>query len=299
MTQITSGRRLRLLALGLAVTLLIALVALASRSSEMGGEGRANAGPVIAILHMVEIIAIAVELLALLLLVVILRLARGQSEEEDDDHYQEPRRLHWAVKLLIVALPLLQIAAVIFALYRFAGQPPEIAPTEFAPLRPAPGGFIEQVSANLGLAWWEIALAVALAAAAFIAIIRAFREPPPAPRTAPESSREAHALASAVAAGLRDARLEPDPRRAVIAAYATMEQMLAAQGFPRRAVEAPLEYMARLFGQMELEFSGEAMRTLTDLFELARFSDHDISPVTKERAISALQVIENELQMAR
>ena len=94
---------------------------------------------------------------------------------------------------------------------------------------------------------------------------------------------------------LRDARLEPDPRRAVIAAYATMEQMLAAQGVPRRAVEAPLEYMARLFAASDV--SREALRTLTDLFELARFSQHPISPATKERAIAALTVIEQELHV--
>jgi hypothetical protein len=191
----------------------------------------------------------------------------------------------------------LQIGAIMFALYRFAGQPSELEPLAMAPLRPAPGGFIEQVSANLGLAWWEIAIAVALAAVAFIAIMRAFRDPSPARREEPEAPRETHVLASAVAAGLRDARLEPDPRRAVIAAYATMEQMLAAQGLPRRAVEAPLEYMARLFAQLDI--SGDAMETLTDLFELARFSQHEITPATKERAISALVVIENDLQMAR
>lgn len=298
MTHIASERR-RLLALGLAVTLLSALVALASRSSsDPGGEGRANAGPVIALLHMIEIAAIAVELFALLILVVIFRLSRARAEEGEDELYREPRRLPWAVKLLIVALPLLQIGAVMFALYRIAGQTPEPEPAALAPPRPpVAGGFFEQVTASLGLAWWEVAIAVALAAAAFIAVIRFFRAPPPPPFPEPEEPRHARALVSAVAAGLRDARLEPDPRRAVIAAYATMEGMLAAQGLPRRAVEAPLEYMGRLFA--ELEIRGDAIRTLTDLFELARFSNHEISPATKERAISALEVIENDLQLAR
>lgn len=298
MTLIASGQRWRLVTLGLVVTLLIGLVALASRSSSgPGGEGQANAGPVIAILHTVEIVALAVELLALLLLVVILRLAGSRREDGEEEPYQEPRRLHWAVKLLIILLPLLQVAAIMYALQRIAGQQPETLPAPFAPSPPASGGFLEQVGANLGLAWWEILISVVLAAAAFIALVRLFRAPTSSPpRHEPEPPRQARLLASAVAAGLRDARQEPDPRRAVIAAYATMEGMLAAQGLPRRAVEAPLEYLTRLFA--ELELNGEAMRTLTDLFELARFSQHEISPAVKERAIAALTVIERDLRPA-
>jgi hypothetical protein len=289
-----SRQRLRLLALGLAVTLLIALVALASRSSSApGGDGPANAGPLIAIIHLVEIVGIGIELLAILLLIVMFRLTR--REEGEDEPFREPQRVPWLLRVLMVVLPVLQIAAIAFALSRIDPQPLEQEPFGLAPSRPPADGFMQQVTANMGLAWWEIALAVALAAVAFIAILRAFRAPPARPQPEPDAPRHTGALASAVAAGLRDARREPDPRRAVIAAYATMEQMLAAQGLPRRAVEAPLEYMARLFA--EIDISGDAMRTLTDLFELARFSHHVIEPAAKERAISALVAIENDLHV--
>ncbi|MFL5793233.1 MAG: DUF4129 domain-containing protein, partial [Actinomycetota bacterium] len=45
---------------------------------------------------------------------------------------------------------------------------------------------------------------------------------------------------------LEDLEREPDPRRAVIAAWARMERGLAAAGLPRHPAEAPFEYAARV-----------------------------------------------------
>jgi heme/copper-type cytochrome/quinol oxidase subunit 2 len=288
--------RLRLAGFALVVTVLIALIVLASRSATVpSAEERANAGPLIAIVHLIEIVGIAAELLALLLLVTFFRPSRRRKDDEDQI-YHEPVRVHWAVKLLISAFPLLVLTGLIFVLMRMHPlvQPPPPAPVEVAPPPSGSGGVIEQVIANLELGWWEVLLAGTLAGAAFIAILLALRTPPPSPRTKPEPGEQASVLATAVTAGLRDARREPDPRRAVIAAYATMERILAARGLPRREVEAPLEYMTRLFAERTV--SDEALATLTDLFELARFSHHPIGPAARERAIAALTRIEQELQ---
>jgi heme/copper-type cytochrome/quinol oxidase subunit 2 len=286
-----------LVALGLVVTVLIALAALASRSSSVPSDGdQASAGPVIAIVHLIEIVGLAVELLVLLLLVLVFRTSRRRRKDDEDQIYHEDPEIPWVVKVLIVAFPLLVLAGVMYALYRFMSKvQSESVPNALAPPPPLPAGngFAEQVGASLGLGWWELLIAVTLAGVAFVAIIRAFRTPPPTLRAEPDAS-PVQALTTAVRAGLRDARLEPDPRRAVIVAYASMEEILAAQGYPRRAVEAPLEYLARLFAVLNV--SGEAMRSLTELFELARFSDHAISPATKAQAIAALAVIEEELQ---
>jgi hypothetical protein len=66
---------------------------------------------------------------------------------------------------------------------------------------------------------------------------------------------------------LDDLRSEPDPRKAVIGAYAKMERTLAARGFPRDESEAPLEYLGRILGIVE--GSGHSARRLTRLFERA------------------------------
>jgi hypothetical protein len=294
-------RNLWLAALGLAVAVLIALVVLAARSSSLpAGDGRANAGPIIAIVHFIEIAGIAIELLAILIVIVVFRLSRRRDEDDDDPPYQEPVRVHWLVRLVSSLLPPILLAALIVVITRMRpdNQPLELEPFGGSVAPSGGGGLVEQVAANLGLAWWEILIAVALAVVAFAAIVRAFRDPgAPSGDEISEPERQSSALVTAVGAGLRDARLEPDPRRAVIAAYATLERILAAQGWPRREAEAPIEYMTRLFAARNVR--GDALATLTELFELARFSQHAISPATKERAIAALAVIDGELRAAR
>ena len=291
--------RVRLAMLGLAVTALVALVALASRSSALpSGEGQINVGPVLGMVHLVEVIGLAVELLVILLLIAFFRPRRRRKKVDEEQLYVEPVRVHWAIKLLIIALPFLFMGAVVLMLLRLrpAEQTQEPMPIGMPPPLPPGGSVAGQVGAALGLGWWELAIAVILAALAFVVILRALRIPPSTPRAEPDARGQADVLATAVTASLRDVRREADPRRAVIAAYATMEVLLAAAGLPRRRVEAPFEYLARLFD--EIDVSEEAMRTLTNLFELARFSQHDITPAARERAISALAVIEHDLQAA-
>jgi len=104
-------------------------------------------------------------------------------------------------------------------------------------------------------------------------------------------------LAAAVDESLDDLRAEPDPRRAVIAAYARLERVLAAHRLPRRPAEAPLEYLARMLD--DLSVSPDAARRLTDLFERAKFSQHAVGTEMKEDAISALETVRDDLLAAR
>lgn len=107
----------------------------------------------------------------------------------------------------------------------------------------------------------------------------------------------ADALAAAVDESLDDLRAEPDPRRAVIAAYARLERVLASNGLPRKTSEAPLEYLARMLGQLSV--SPPAARRLTDLFERAKFSQHAVGLEMKEQAIGALETVRDDLAAAR
>ncbi len=95
---------------------------------------------------------------------------------------------------------------------------------------------------------------------------------------------------------LDDLRAEKDPRRAVIGAYARMEQALAAYGLPRAPSEAPDEYLQRIFA--DLEVSRRAVSRLTALFAWAKFSGHDVAPEMKDDAIDALETVRNELRAA-
>lgn len=107
----------------------------------------------------------------------------------------------------------------------------------------------------------------------------------------------AHAVAQAVNESLDDLHAETDPRRAVIAAYARLERVLADHGVARRPSEAPLEYLARILASLQV--GDEAVATLTHLFERAKFSQHAVGPEMKEQAIAALVTVRDELFVAR
>src|SRR5204862_6540240 len=131
------------------------------------------------------------------------------------------------------------------------------------------------------------------AGAAFGACFRAERR---GKRRLPSDPAVRGRLAEALDETLDDLCRERDPRRAVIAAYARMERVLAAHGIPRRRFEAPNEYLARVLG--DLTRRSRAAERLTELFERARFSTHEIEPALKEDAIAAVEALQAELAAA-
>jgi Domain of unknown function (DUF4129) len=140
------------------------------------------------------------------------------------------------------------------------------------------------------LRWDEVAIALAVLGALGVVALGARRRRP--------SSRwqivSQAAVSAALDESLDDLRSEPDLRKAIIAAYARMERALAAGGMPRRPAEAPLEYVERALA--ELETSAGAIRRLTDLFEWARFSQHEPEPSMRDEAIDALVAVRDELR---
>jgi Domain of unknown function (DUF4129) len=96
---------------------------------------------------------------------------------------------------------------------------------------------------------------------------------------------------------LDDLYANPDPRAAIIAAYARMEQLFASAGSPRHPHEAPLEYLGRALG--ELRASGAALGRLTGLFQRAKFSSHEVDESMRTDAIEALTQVRDELRAKR
>ena len=108
----------------------------------------------------------------------------------------------------------------------------------------------------------------------------------------PEQLKE---LGDALDEAIDDLRRDPDPRRAVIAAYARMEQALTLYGFPRRPSEAPYEYLHRVARELEAE---QPVAALTELFEVAKFSEHSVDETMRGRAIDALTAVRQEVRAA-
>jgi hypothetical protein len=105
------------------------------------------------------------------------------------------------------------------------------------------------------------------------------------------------ALDEVLADSLDDLRNEPDPKRAVIRAYARMERTFAAYGVARDQSEAPLEYMARALDRLDV--SAYSLRRLTQLFSRAKFSPHEVDAGMKDEAIEALVGLRAELEHNR
>ncbi|MEO5576539.1 MAG: DUF4129 domain-containing protein [Gaiellaceae bacterium] len=274
------------------VLVAVVFVAIAARGSTSSGDGATRKPSdalldVLFTLYLVAIVAGAVLFVYLLLLHRRAKVERGQARRR-------------SVLEMLATMFLLAGAATLLA-RRLAdwqrpapiepeeaiGQPTSL-PTETA-IQPTPTSYEAEI------AWLPVLVTFALIVLAAVAWVLAGR----ARRRArgEVGSGLAAAVVQAVDESLDDLRAEPDPRRAVIAAYARLERVLAAHGLPRRPAEAPLEYLGRMLA--ELAVSDRAARALTDLFERAKFSQHAVGAEMKDQAIAALETVRDDLLAAQ
>ena len=142
------------------------------------------------------------------------------------------------------------------------------------------------------LAWIPLLVVGTLAAIAYVSFTVAARRR----RGARPSAGVAGSLADVLDDSLDDLRAEADPRRAVIAAYARLERVLAAHGLAKHSPETPQEYLERILPALEVD--ARSISRLTDLFTWAKFSHHDVRPAMKEEAIEALTTARDDLREA-
>jgi hypothetical protein len=267
----------------LAVVLLLAVVALAAAGAgpSTGGADRNLADPLATLLFVLGAIWVAGLLVASPLLSG-LSLTAG-----------EPRPRRWHGNVLAGVIFLSFVLAALAVVRRLSGRrgdetgpaAPTTPTTETEPARRLPT--LDPASID----WLVVGLVFAAALVGF-AILAAVLVRPRGRSVGELEARKA--LETMLDETLDDLHREPDPRKAVIAAYARMEHSLGAYGLPRRPWEAPLEYLARVIA--ELTGSATAARRLTRLFERAKFSEHSIDAPMKEDAISAVAAVRDELR---
>ena len=270
------------------VVVLLAVVAWAATGVQTGGaSGSARTMSPGVSGTLTAILAAAWGAGLVVLIVVGRRLRRRLAE---DDEGLEPPPVPWWVTMvawLIVAAVFLMVLVT----FRNGqeGQPrPAPAPTA------APGDLTSDTREDQRRpSAWVIVGFVAGAAAAAAALAFAAR------RTASiEEDREPlpelrRHVVGVVDDSINDIERDPDPRRAIIRAYTRMEAVLARGGIPRRPSETPLEYIDGALRTLAIP-AGPA-RSLTDLFEIARFSDRPIDISMKRRAIDCLLDIRSAL----
>ena len=104
-----------------------------------------------------------------------------------------------------------------------------------------------------------------------------------------DAERARDLVEDTIGAMLRD----PDPRTAIIGAYARLLEGLAAGGAPRRAHEAPMEHLRRVLTLLRVRAA--PLRELTGLFEVARFSHHRVTADHRRRALEVLREVAGDL----
>jgi len=274
----------RLVVGGLVGVALIAAVGLASRADTPAGGGhpRAISQDVLVEYLLLFFVGLAVVVLP----VAIYMFVTGREEERPS----LPARKNWMVPLFF-SMVVISVVAVLLLRYLHDHHGAHDNPvSQLAGLARHGSGTAGAVRFDWGPVIVVGTLAVvALGAAAWFAVEhrRVQRR-----RTELPTAELALALERTIA----DLRAEPDPRKAVIAAYAQMERALAEAGLPRRAAEAPREYLGRVLPVVGA--STASVERLTELFERAKFSPHAIDTTMKEEAIDALESLRDELRSA-
>lgn len=86
---------------------------------------------------------------------------------------------------------------------------------------------------------------------------------------------------------------DPDPRTAIIGAYARLQQELATNDASRRDYEGPSEHLHRVLSTLDVRPA--PLGRLIGLFELARFSQHSLTMAHRDEALSALHEVAEDL----
>ncbi len=272
----------RLALVGACVVGLLAVVGLASRGG-LGGGGRGHA-PSGSLLDYGFTIFLVAYVLTIPFAIWVYLLQQRQKRSSPGG-----RSGRGLLSNLVLFAVLVGAAFAIVGMRHSRGQQPRIQIPQA--LSPKGGKSKRGPQAREPRFQWSVVVAAAALGAAGLAAFVVVRRRRPALRDGPALTE---ALAFALDDAIDDVRAETDPRRAVIKAYARMEQILGAYGLPRAVAEAPYEYLARTL--QTLDASAGSVERLTDLFERAKFSLHDIGPDMREEAIAALTAVRDELR---
>ena len=276
---------------------LIAIVVFASRSATTPSNGvGVDVGPALTAIRVIGYVAIALGSVVLPFALVVAR-ARSRRDRAARDvllQRQLPPVPWWArllgVSVLIgmLALQVAIVLAFITDLRRTAEAGAGGTPGVGSALDPGALGHAQDDLSALTIALVIVA-AVSILFVALAIRWRLLDQP-----TEAEAAGRRAAVAEAVELSIDALRGEPDPRRAVIAAYAAMERSLGRAGFGRHRSEAPLEYLRRVIAAAT--GAGDDVQTLTLLFQHAKFSDDPVEETMRGEAIEALAGIRTAIR---
>ncbi|QGG96850.1 DUF4129 domain-containing protein [Actinomarinicola tropica] len=285
------------LAVGLAAAAAAGVAVLASGARGSGAGGGIDLGGdatrALTDAGMVAMLSFGSAMLLVALVVVLLRGRDGRAAELTS-------RRSSLVPTLVVAGVLLVTAPLLDRLFEWIGPPEEqeqdvmeIAPVDLE-VQPGDGGAAEDSGTTPLLVGLVVGLLGAVAVTAWFAGPRRRLAPPSVPQAETVEERRDR-LRVLLDDALGDLRDDPDPRRAVISAWARFELAVAAVGQPRRDAETPTDFVARVLDAVDV--SGPLVRRLGDSFERAMFSPHAIDRAAQLEAVEALRAVRDELHV--
>jgi hypothetical protein len=282
-----------------AVALLLAVAAYGVRALGAGhliasAPARLPSGPFLTAFVVVEAAA------AVLVVAAIgVGLRRPRRRQPDSFIVVEPIVGRWArpvglgVALVALVLPLSLLVLVATRTPTGSARRPVPVPPPVLPsptVSTAPVGSPDASPAGSSPLWPLLAVAVIVTAAAGLIVLsrstRPQRSLPKTPATPLTSSGERRHVGDLAALGTRALLSVDDPRAAVLACYVAMEDALAEVGAAPAPYDTSTEVLAR--GSRCGQVDAEAARTLTGLFQEARYSVHSVGEEHREAALAAL-----------
>lgn len=274
------SRAARLAAVGTALFLLLAVVAIASRGG-FGHEGSSSTGTSYTSWAMSAFLVVFFAAMPFALYVFVLQQREALVRRQ---------RKGFARRVVETLLILAAIAVALTFRTKLRGY--LFASSVVHPAgRVHPGDAAKgahRVAAGPHFEYPVLWLALGALAVALVSIVALRRK-----KAAAAEGTVGEELAATIGDAIDDLEREPDARRAVIAAYARMEGVLGRHGIRRLVSETPLEYLTRVL--TELTSRHEPVARLTRLFEVAKFSRREIDAGMKGEAIGALREIRDEL----
>jgi Domain of unknown function (DUF4129) len=244
--------------------------------------------------------ATAFALAAVILLGIGLSRNRREPDNELLERYRRFLRLPWWLQVLLRLVPLMPLLAILAVLWYawphleesvlawgrriLTAADGSEAPKPDIPVVPLPwlGWTLGLLALMAGLASLAMALVLLFAERLAEWWERRRRLPTEAP------------LLEVVDESLDDLASEPDARAAIIKCYRRFERVAARARVPRAPWQTPDEFMLAALARLALPRS--AVERLTRLFEVARFSDHPLEELERERARLCLEEIRAALE---
>ena len=140
--------------------------------------------------------------------------------------------------------------------------------------------------------WRSVVLVIAVLVLAGAATVRArsgFAHRAPQGLDVDVDAGVGAAIDVAIEASLAD----PDPRRAIVAAFAALETAIARAGQPRHPAETAVEYVARVLRTVAVD--RDPIERLRERYLIARFSDQPMAATDRSGALRDLRAIRSGL----